>query len=215
MFLPRSHMRPSEGERKKKAGFSLLEMMIVVAIMMIASAMAVPSIQRARRSYLLRTATVELATFLQRSRITAVQNNTALPVLTNGANTQVFLDLNRNGALDVGVPNVTTEPWVPLPTNITINAAGPAAPLTAAVTGFAPQPLPVRFDGRGLPCVINAGGVCSNWVAGGPGGGTQVGFLYYLLQNIPGGGRTWAAVTVNPAGQVKTWVKNGTVWTNN
>jgi prepilin-type N-terminal cleavage/methylation domain-containing protein len=185
-----------------RAGFSLLELIAVVSIMAIATAMAVPVFLNARRGYQLRTATVDLAGLLQRSRISAVQSNSARGVFTQAAGTQVYFDSNGNGAYDRG------EPMLQLPANITqINAVGASA-MPAGTLGFNNvQVPPARFNGRGMPCTI-VGGFCTNYPAAG-----EVGFVYYLNQNINGVQR-WAAVSVTPAGQVKTWALNNGVWAN-
>jgi len=189
--------------RSNVLGFSLLELIIVVSVMTIATAIAVPVLVNARRGYQLRTATVDLASLLQRSRNIAIQSNRAIPVVTAAGNTQVFLDLNLNGALDVG------EPMVQLPPNIVQTNAGAPAIGAPAPLGFtAPVNPPARFSGRGMPCVL-VGAICTNY----PAGGAEVGFVYYLNQNINGIQR-WSAVSVTPAGQVKTWSLTNAVWTN-
>ena len=185
--------------RSNVLGFSLLELIIVVSVMAIATAMAVPVLVNARRGYQLRTATVDLASLLQRSRNIAIQSNRAIPVVTAVGNTQVFLDLNLNGALDVG------EPMVQLPPNIVQTNVNPPAIGAPAPLGFtAPVNPPARFSG----CVL-VGAICTNY----PAGGAEVGFVYYLNQNINGIQR-WSAVSVTPAGQVKTWSLTNAVWTN-
>src|SRR5437879_5175103 len=187
----------------KRAGFSLLELVIVGAILLITTAMAVPIFQNVRRTYQLRGAVVDLASLLQRSRMFCVRNNRLVPIQTAGGNTQVFLS-------DVSWQLHQGEPLVQLPANITQTNAG--APLIPAATlGFAnPQDPPARFNGRGLPCAFN-GAICTNYLPGG--GGFEVGFVYYLKQNL-NGQQTWAAVSITPAGQVKTWSYSGGNWTN-
>jgi hypothetical protein len=115
----------------------------------------------------------------------------------------VFFDSNGNGAYDRG------EPMMQLPANITQNNAVPTPIPAPATLGFSqPQLPPARFNGRGMPCVI-VGAACTNF----PAGAAEVGFVYYLNQNINGAQR-WSAVSVTPAGQVKTWVFQNGVWTN-
>jgi prepilin-type N-terminal cleavage/methylation domain-containing protein len=198
-----AHSPHSTQHLARAAGFSLLELLIVVSVIVVASAMAIPVMQNARRGYQLRGATVDLASLLQRSRNAAIQNNRAMSVLTVAGNTQVFLDLNGNGLIDPG------EPMVQLPANVVqINAGAPqiAAPGTLGFTG--PQNPPARFNGRGMPCIV-VGGICTNYPAGQP----EVGFVFYLNQNINGSQR-WSAVSVTPGGQVKTWSRSNGVWTN-
>jgi prepilin-type N-terminal cleavage/methylation domain-containing protein len=198
-----AHSPHSTQHLARAAGFSLLELLIVVAVMVVASAMAIPVLTNARRGYQLRTATVNLAALLQRSRNICIQNNRAISVVTALGNTQVYLDFNGNNALDPG------EPMVQLPQNVTQTNIGAPFITAPGTLGFpGPQNPPARFDGRGMPCVV-VGGICTNYPAGLP----EVGFVYYLNQNINGSQR-WSAVSVTPAGQVKTWSRSNGVWTN-
>ena len=185
----------------RASGFSLLELVLVVTVMVIASAMAFPVLMNARRGYQLRTATVDLAAWLQRTRSYAIQANSTRGLINQAANTQFFLDLNGNGLY------TASEPILQLPTNITQNNAVPT-PLTAAILGFAPQNPPARFNGRGNPCVI-VGAVCTHY----PAGGAEVSFVYYMNQTINGNQR-WSAVVVTPSGQVRTWSLSNGVWTS-
>ena len=190
-------------------GFSLLELMIVVSLVAIASAMAAPVLLNARRAYQLRTADTNLASLLQRTRMLSVQQNRTIPVVIAGGGTQVFADSFPVGAPDGNYNVGQGEPIVQLPPNITaVTAIAAGAAFPAGTLGFTPQAPPARFDGRGVPCAINGGGACSNFVAG------QVGFVYYLNQNLGNNQSRWAAVAVTPGGQVKAWSYNGTTWSN-
>lgn len=191
----------------RTVGFSLLELVIVAGVIAVATAMAVPVIVTARNTYQLRTATVDLASLMQKARIYCVQNNRATAVQTSTATAGlVFLDAGAVGA--AGNPN-RSWPQVQLPTNITqTNAGAPAIP--AATLGFASaQAPPASFDGRGLPCAVNAGGVCSNWSTA---NNAAIGYVYYIRQ--VSNGTRWAAVSVTPGGQVKSWSYNGAAWVN-
>lgn len=184
-------------------GFSLLELLVVVTTAAVLTALAVPVLQNASRQYSLRSATTSLASLLQRSRMQSIRTNSTLTVQLAGGNTQVYLDANNSGGYEQG------EPMDLLPANITVtNVGAPAIP--PGTLGFAnPQAIPARFDGRGMPCTFNAGGVCTNFLAG----VGEVGFVYYLNQTINGNVR-WSAVSISPAGQVKTWSRTGVNWTN-
>ena len=199
--------------KRSGAGFSLLELLIVTGAIAIATAMAVPVLTTARNAYQLRNATVDLASLLQRARITCVQQNRAVPVHRAAGNTQVYLD--SLPTLANGGPNTqydVGEPMIQLPAKITALTTA-TVPIPAPGTlGFNnPQVPPARFDGRGLPCVMN-GAVCTNYIAGA--GGTQVGFVYYLRQDLGNNRFRWAAVSVTPGGQVKSWFYSSGVWTN-
>jgi prepilin-type N-terminal cleavage/methylation domain-containing protein len=194
---------------RRRRGFSLLELVIVASLVAVASAMAAPVLLNARRAYQLRTADTDLASLLQRTRMLSVQQNRTIPLVIAGGGTQVFADSFPVGAPDGNYNAGQGEPIVQLPPNITaVTAIAAGAAFPAGTLGFTPQTPPARFDGRGLPCAINGGGACSNFV------GAQVGFLYYLKQDLGNNQSRWAAVAVTPGGQVKTWGYNGTSWSN-
>ena len=195
--------------RSSKRGFSLIELMIVMSVAIIVTAMAVPVFRSAMTQYQLRTTTVEIATLLQRSRMQCIQTNRALPVIAAGGSNRIFLDQDLSGTYNDVAGN--REPMVLLPNNtVFLNAAPTAIP--QATLGFVGQNFPAQFDNRGLPCIVN-GGVCRNFVVGGANAGAPVGYLVYLRQTV-GAAFNYAAVSVTPAGQVKTWAFNGTTWAN-
>ncbi|HET7208877.1 MAG TPA: prepilin-type N-terminal cleavage/methylation domain-containing protein [Terriglobales bacterium] len=189
------------------AGFSLLELVIVAAVMLIVSAIALPVFRTAINQYKLRTATVDVTSMVQRARMQCIRTNSSIAVQVIG-NNQLLFDQNGNLAADPG------EPLIQLPNNVVIAAPAAAPGGLPGALGFAvvaTPPVPVIFNGRGVPCAV-VGGVCSNWA--GP-GGAPVGFAYYLSQTVSAGAApNWAAVVVTPAGQVKTWVFSAGAWGN-
>lgn len=58
------------------AGFSLIELLVVVAIIVIAASVAVPSIANYMRNYRMRSALQEISTDIARARNTAIMTNT-------------------------------------------------------------------------------------------------------------------------------------------
>ena len=194
--------------RRKAPGFSLVELVIVVAVVAIATAMAVPVIVNANNTYQLRNATTELAAALQKSRIYCIQQNQALAVLTTSSGSTVFLDVANGGSGDTSNSNFSSWPQVTLPTNITqTNTSAPT--ISSSTLGFSSaQAPPAYFNGRGLPCAV-VSGVCTNWSTA---NSAPVGYIYYLKQ--VSNGTRWSAVSVTPGGQIKTWMYSGSTWTN-
>jgi prepilin-type N-terminal cleavage/methylation domain-containing protein len=93
---------------KVQRGFSLIELLVVVAIVMLIAAFAVPNIMQAVYTARLRSTAGELAGLLQQARITATKTNQIYDIkyiTTNGVS-DAYLDLNLNGALDAGEPVV-------------------------------------------------------------------------------------------------------------
>ena len=87
--------------RQKNAGFTLIEMMVALAIGSILTAMAVPNFRDMREGYRLRAATFDVFAALQRARSEAVKknNNYRFRVMT-GTTYRVHDDLNSNGSIN-------------------------------------------------------------------------------------------------------------------
>lgn len=204
---PAIDFRPRTGSgRMVPQGFTLIELCVVVALAMIATAIAIPQIMTAVRQYRIRTSTTDLSQFLERARMQAIRSDRTYAVqadsVTSGSLSypRFYLDQNANASFDAG------ELVAQLPWQVTAPATNPPAPTAlAAKLGFIPQPAGVnpRFNGRGTPCVVNAGNVCSSWA-----GGQTVGFLYYLKSNTG----DWAAVSISPTGRIHAWSYAGSTW---
>jgi type IV fimbrial biogenesis protein FimT len=191
-------MRKRKQERRR--GVSLLELCMVLAVMLVVAASALPTMMTAMQQYRLRTAARDVAAMLQRSRLRCVRDNRHYTVqeaqVTHGAQTysQLFLDQNANGSYDRG------EALVQLPRGVRFNSASAPA-LSAATLGFTPQPpsTALSFNGVGLPCVTR-NGICTNWDAN----GNAVAVVYFLQESVHASS-AWMAVAVGPAGRATTW----------
>ena len=201
--------------RKRQSGFSLIELLIVIAIIMVIAAMAMPNVMNAINNIRLRGSATEVAGLLQQCRQVAVRNNryyTVKPVIVTGAR-GAYVDLNYNNTFDNVAP--APEPLIQFAANVNVVIAG--APNTANLFanafqgGFAPLSVLPSFNARGLPCVGpgNAppppNSVCNNNAG-------AVGFVYYLNQTRPFGAVGWAAITVTPAGRIRVWTYSGSTW---
>ncbi|MGE5206823.1 MAG: Tfp pilus assembly protein FimT/FimU [Chlamydiota bacterium] len=191
------HIKPA----RRTAGVSLLELCVVLGVMLVVAASALPTMMTAVQQYRLRTAAKDVAAMLQRSRMNCVRDNRHHTVQERQVAqagmtySQLFLDRNANGSYD------GAEPVVQLPLGVRFNSASAPA-LSTATLGYTPQPssTALSFNGMGLPCVMR-NGICTNWDAN----GNAVGVVYFL-QDSRHASSAWAAVAVTPAGRARTWL---------
>jgi prepilin-type N-terminal cleavage/methylation domain-containing protein len=221
--LPMTH---SANRSRRFRGFSLLELMIVVAIMLVVAAYAIPIWTTSIRTSKIRGSETSYAGLLQLARTRAVNDDRYYSVyikLAAGNNPQMaYVDIypqNANGTSGNGPtgnfvvgppadPMVTLSPEAvpqtalaaPNTANLYNSFCGACA--LAIINNTAPT-----WGPDGLPCAtaISAGGtglVCNS--AGGP--------VAYVAFFQSATNQEWDAVTVSPAGRIKTWYYTGAVW---
>ena len=172
-----------------RRGFSMLELLIVVGIIMLVSAISFPAITRSVRAYRLGGAAANLSSTLQLARFDAVRLNRSNPPLSLrrvivGNLNVVWVDRNGNGAPDA------TEPQQSFSTEIQFLPAGTG--LSVASMGYATtqvSPAAVAFDARGTVNFGVAAPVVYIFVFGYP--------------NQPNEGYT--AVSLLPSGKTQQW----------
>ena len=191
----------------KTRGFSLIELLVVIAIMLVVAAVAMPYFIGYLSSYRLRGALTDTAGFLQQLRMEAVRRNATLQVTVgpqDRGRDVAWVDLpgGTANAYDPG------EPYLELPTNVTVQNAGHPGDVTT-VANFVAEPAAtvIKFNSRGLPCVLNppTSNNCEN-----NDGTNQVGFVLYFKNVGAIGSPSWGALTISPAGRMRTWIWNGT-----
>jgi len=209
--------------KKTQRGFSLLELLIVVSIVMVIAAMATPSVLNTVRRYQLESAARNVASVLMRARYEAIR-------LNRRVNTIYFVDPIGNDPPAYGVdegspgPPVTTipdgilqdtEPQMPLSTAVTMVGTGPGVPAfatmgtnytAAAVTVLGPPGLPtyqISYGSVGTVIYQPTPGAGNPWIE------SNTVYVILLQHNIT---QQYAAVTVTPAGRVRVWIWNGSEW---
>ena len=200
--------RPSRSRARGDAGFSLLEMTIVVAILMIAGAIALLMAQQVVRSVHLQTAASNYANLLQQARVRAVQDDNYYSVVIvapngNGSYT-AFIDIGQNGTL------AGTDPQLLLPADVKSKDISSAP----AVSNLESQFLPANtsstvnttaegptFSPRGIPCTPSStsGGSCPSLYP-------PTSYITFL-KNVRSS--NWEAITVSPAGRIRLWSYDG------
>jgi type II secretory pathway pseudopilin PulG len=191
----------------RQGGFTILEITIALAIMMIVAAIAIPNMMQIWSDMELRATGTQAADLMQLARMRAAKNNATYPVRyqVSGGVQQIYIDLNNNGALD------NLEPVIDLPRQITLTAGPPngtggqpsAYVYTADTTSGTPYSNTdiLAFSPRGLPCNYDTPPTCST--------PSPTYFVYYFQDARPNG---WAAVLVTKAGRTKTLTWNGSSW---
>jgi prepilin-type N-terminal cleavage/methylation domain-containing protein len=205
--------------RQRFSGFTIIELLVVMAIAVLVAAFAIPNFLTALHTAKLRGAASNFSGLLQSGRIRAVQDNRFYSTyILNGPPTQAYVDIypqkydgtSGNGGTSVG----SGDPAFVFSTEITPVAAG-SAPDTTNLKGlFLPagsllpvhdgstNASPVTFSPRGLPCTTQSatgGTVCDS-----AGGATA--FWVFFENNVS---QEWEAVTVSPSGRIQKW-RHGT-----
>jgi len=183
---------------RAERGFSMVELMIVVGIMMLLSAIAVPRIMDTMRTYQLSSAAFQVADAVKYARFEAIRKNISVParVQTLGTSWIVWTDSNNNGVADAAerqfefAGNVTFLTTANVPTAGTLPAAVGTAALTTLSANSSTQT--ISFDPRGA---VN--------FAASSGGATTVYVFYVGQTSLPA--RSYRAVVVLPSGMTQVW----------
>lgn len=192
-------MAPPNSAPKSDRGFSLVELVVVVAIVAVMAAFAIPVFTTTVSNIKLHYAAINFSGLLQKARIEAVRKNTFYAVQQNTmptGNVQYYVDLVK-----AATPSfVATDPAVELG-RVTVHAGtGSGAPQETSFvsslsftvnTGTSAL---AAFNARGLPCIATST-TCPE-AAG-------QGFAYFLTNGGTSPG--WAAVVITPSGRVQVW----------
>jgi prepilin-type N-terminal cleavage/methylation domain-containing protein len=190
-----------------RRGFSLLELMIVMAITITVVAMAMPSFMNAFYNIRLKSAASNLSGLMQRARLQAARQNATYTIGFNTAVSpqQAFIDLNNNGTRDAGETVITFSGSIAMNTSGVPTGAGapPAYVLVGDTAGTTfTNTTTLGYSPRGLPCAY-AVGVCAT---------PAPGYFVYYMQDQRSGNSGWAGVVVTRSGRTKPIVWNGAAW---
>jgi prepilin-type N-terminal cleavage/methylation domain-containing protein len=189
--------------RRPGCGFTLLELLIVVAILMLVTVIAVPNVVVVLSYSRMRASITSFSGVLQSTRMLAVKENRTMTTHIGNqgqglvAYAKLATDSNPLAVHDSQIEMEAPIVYMASPT-------GPNAPtaISTTVLGFTPETTEPSFNTRGMPCAYSTG-TCPN-----------KGFLYYFHDTRPGGKQTWAGVSISPAGRIHKWFWNGSAWTD-
>ena len=191
-------MAKSEGRLAAQAGFTLTELLVVVAIIGIVVGLSIPNFTRTIDNAKLKAASQQLAAVYQDARLRATHNNTPYQVLMSAPGVTpptACIDLDGNGVCSAGDPSQV------LPAQVSLSNAGVPQLLNTGTVGFTlanTPPAAIVWNGLGIPCQrASAAAACSSLAQG---------WVQYLQLQRSGGDVLFAAVSVSPTGRVKTWI---------
>ena len=189
--------------RHSQRAFTLLELLIVVAILILVTTIAVPNVVVALSKSRMRASITSFSGVLQSTRMLAVKENrlmtTHIGVVSHGLVAYAKLATDSN-PLAVHDSQIAME--APITEMATPTGLGAPPVISNGVLGFTPETTEPSFNTRGLPCAYS-GGPCTN-----------KGFAYYFHDMRQGNTAGWAAVSISPAGRIKKWFWNGSAWTD-
>ena len=197
---------------QNRRGFSLVELMVVVMIILAIAAIMVPKIVTMLSDYNLKSTMGQAAGMLQQQRMQAVRLNSTLQVSTGTQNGRTIAWVDIPG----GTANSwdSGEPFIEFPKNITVqNSSFPGDATTGlGYSAQTPSSATIKFNARGLPCIVPSGGVasqCSNFDSA---NNKQVGFVVYFRNTGSFGVPSWGAITIAPGGRIRSWFYNGSAY---
>jgi Tfp pilus assembly protein FimT len=198
---------------RQRAGFTLQEVMVVVGLGLIITAVAAPNMSNAIANMKLRSSMTSVSGVMQNLRAIAVQQNkTKIACHFNRTAAPYSLVYFIKDATDCTTATVATtdsqvEMEAPITPYDTPTGTGAPTALTNTQLGTTYTPLATdpAFNSRGIPCsYAPLTSTCT----------TNNAFIKYFKDNrISGTAGGWAAISISPAGRVKRWFYNGSSWT--
>jgi Tfp pilus assembly protein FimT len=201
----RRNSKPVAG-KSRTTGFSMVELLVVVAVVMVVSGLAIPQITRTLRTYQVSSAASQIADAIKFSRFEAIRRNSQMSFLAwwSGVRWSVGTDSNADTILQLSerqyeiTGNVTLLTAAGVPTSATLPAALNVPAIT--VLSGATSAKAIFFDPRGaVNFPASAGGVPTVYVF-------YVGPTSQSTQD-------YRAVVVMPSGAAQVWAGNaGNAW---
>jgi prepilin-type N-terminal cleavage/methylation domain-containing protein len=206
---------PTRTKLGQQNGYSLVELLLAVTVILILAAVAIPNTATAIANIKLRGSASDFANLVQQARIAAVRKNATYTVLIglpsgNGA----YIDLNANASYDAtlspAIGGYSSEPMIQFGGNVNqVAAPGGAsgAPTNLDASGgplgWTATSGNISFNNRGLPCSTGSTPCATN-----------VNYIFYFKDTRAFSANGWAAVSITAAARSKVWYWNGSGWAN-
>jgi len=184
---------PQRKRLSQVAGYSLVEMMMTLAIGLVLASVAMPMMVGAIQGFRLNSAAQQVANLIDLTRYTAIRRNAVMSLqkTTVNGNSVFYIDLNGNNVLDANEPMVMLPADMQLANGQTLTP--PKPPSTQDFTSL------LTFDYRGTV----------NFSGGGP-----IGAYFLAIGYTTQAQYGCRAITVTPMGQTKLWKAGaGGIWT--
>jgi len=185
----------------KEEGFSLLEVVIVMGIIVAMTAAVIPNINSSIQNYRLYASAQEIASQMQSARLRAVRGNAMCTFLMSASGRQFGIDMDGDGSISSSADVVLN-----LNNNVSFsNLSTP--PITSAVTLSSGTKTGIGFTPRGMLTAVASSGLPDY----NPANLAASGYAIYLSNTQ----NHFAAITVSPLGRVRTWTStstNGATW---
>jgi prepilin-type N-terminal cleavage/methylation domain-containing protein len=177
--------------RNPTSGVSLVELMVVMAVILIISVIALPNFIKTLRISQLNDGATQVANIIKLTRFTAIRRNTTISCKvsqSSSTSTQVWTDADGNGNFDRGESTTVITGSA----NLVAAASVPGTTSLAAAIGTNVVLIPVSLSGGTY--TFDQRGATSP-------AGVYVSYLTYAGQSALG----YRAVVVLPSGSMQTW----------
>lgn len=179
-------MKKHTNFKRQMRGYSVVELLVSMAIISTLSAIAVPSLVRTYRAYQMDDAASQVASQLKFTRYEAIRRNNVMTCVdkTQNGYLTMFTDYNGDGTAQASEKQIVFSGRATLvdAASVPSSAALTAVVSAGTLTTMSPTNGTITFDGRGAK---STAGVTVYWV-----GNANYG---------------WRAVTVMPSGSVQVW----------
>jgi type IV fimbrial biogenesis protein FimT len=187
--------------RSRRNGFSLVELLLSLAVLLILTTVAVPVVLRSLQTYQLNSTASQLAGMLKFTKFGAIRQNThvSCQIIQQSANWLVWVDLNGNTLADATEPQmIISGSFTLLPASSVPSTASIASTLGAASsygwTVISGSNGDIMYDQRGVVVTYSGGNIVT---------ATTIYALYLGNPNDPNSG--YRAVITLPSGAVQVW----------